>query len=84
MNKKRYKRFDGSFVKNAYDDFELKKIRNLVLPHFKELTIRSVLAYGRDGSVREKEDFDQESRQSAKDFFSVDTDAIYEAARNVN
>ena len=41
-----YNRSDGSFVENAYDDFELKKFRNLVLPHFKEHTIRSVLDYG--------------------------------------
>lgn len=79
-----YDRSDGSFVENAYDDFELKKFRNLVLPHFKEHTIRSVLDYGSGGSDWEKEDFDQESSQSAKDFFSVDTVASYEPARSID
>ena len=79
-----YNRSDGSFVKNAYDDFELKKFRNLVLPHFKEHNINSVLDYGSGGSDWEKENFDQESSQSAKDFFSVDTVAIYEPARNID
>ena len=79
-----YNRADGSFVKNAYDDFELKKFRNLVRPHFKELTIRSVLDYSSGGSDWEKEGFDQESRQTVKDFFSADTVAIYEPARNID
>lgn len=79
-----YNRSDGSFVKNAYDDFELKKFRNLVLRHFKEHTIRSVLDYRSGGSDWDKEGFDQESRQSAKDFFSVDIVAIYEPAISIN
>ena len=79
-----YNRADGSFIKNAYDNFKLKKFRNLVPPHFKELTIRSVLDYSSGGSDWEKEDFDQESRQLAKDLFSVNTVAIYELARDID
>jgi len=84
MATKGYYRSDGSLIKNAYDDFELKKFRNLVLPHFKEHTIRSVLDYRSGGSDWDKEGFDQESRQSAKDFFSVDTVAIYEPAISID
>ena len=66
MTTQGYNRSDGSFVKNAYDDFELKKFRNFVLPHFKELTTRSVLDIGSGGSDWEEEDFNRESRQSAR------------------
>ena len=79
-----YNRRDGSFVKEAFSDFELKKFRHLILPHFKEHAIKSVLDYGSGGAVWEHEGFDQESRKSAKDFFSLDKVAIYEPARSID
>jgi hypothetical protein len=84
MAKQGYDRTDGVFVQNAFDDFELRKFRTLVLPHFKKHKIKSVLDYGSGGSDWEKKDFDQESSQSAKDFFSMDNIAIYEPARGID
>ena len=37
-----YMRVDGVKVENAYDDFELRKFRKIVLPQFEEMGIKSV------------------------------------------
>ena len=79
-----YDRRDGSRVEKAYNDFELKKFRNLVHPIFNEFRVASVLDYGSGGSDWDKEGFDQKSNKSATEFFNLETVARYEPARGFN
>ena len=78
-----YKCANGAKVENVYDDFELRKFKKFVQPKFKELGIKSVLDYGAGGSDWAAADFDQETGQSAKEYFKVDDVKIFEPARDV-
>ena len=77
-----YHRKDGSFVKDTYESFELKKFKELLLPQFNYWRIKSVLDYGGGGSDWDKTDFSDE--KSAKDFFNLEKVISYEPARNIN
>lgn len=82
MVKHGYQRNDGSFIKNTYESFELKKFKKLLLPQFKHWEIKSVLDYGGGGSNWEKKDFS--NQKSAKEFFDLEKIINYEPARNLN
>ena len=75
-----YQRVDGIYVKNTYEDFELKKFKETIQPQFKYWNIKSVLDYGGGGSDWDKKDFYGE--QSARDFFNLEKIISYEPARN--
>ncbi len=77
-----YHRKDGSFVKDTYESFELKKFKELLLPQFNYWKIKSVLDYGGGGSNWDKTDFSDD--KSAKDFFNLEKVISYEPARNIN
>ena len=77
-----YHRKDGSFVKDTYESFELKKFKELLLPQFNYWKIKSVLDYGGGGSNWDKTDFSED--KSAKDFFNLEKVISYEPARNIN
>lgn len=79
-----YDRADGTRISDAYNDFELRKFRNLILPHFKEHEVKSVLDYGCGGSDWEALCFDDETAASAKDFFNLDAVSYYEPARGID
>jgi hypothetical protein len=79
-----YHRTDGKRVNDAYNDFELKRFRDLVLPYFKEHEIKSVLDYGCGGSDWERLSFDEGTAKSAKDFFNLDAVSYYEPARGID
>jgi hypothetical protein len=77
-------RSDGKFIKNAYNDFQLYKFRDIVLPYFQKHSVKTVLDYGCGGSDWEKEGFDDKSNKSALEFFSVETVSKYEPARDLD
>ena len=52
-----YERADGIYVKNTYEDFELKKFKEPIQPQFKYWNIKSVLDYGGGGSNWDKSGF---------------------------
>jgi hypothetical protein len=79
-----YNRRDGTFEKEAYNKFQLAKFRHIILPHFKINNIKTVLDYGSGGSDWDRENFDEESKKSAKDFFTLDSIEKYEPARNID
>jgi hypothetical protein len=79
-----YHRTDGKCVNNAYNDFELRSFRHLVLPYFQEHEIKSVLDYGCGGSDWETLSFDEGTAKSAKDFFNLDAVSYYEPARGID
>jgi len=82
MVKNGYYKKDGSFVKNTYETFELKKFEKFILPQFNFFEIKSVLDYGSGGSDWEKKDFI--NKKSAKDHFNLDTVIKYEPARGLD
>ena len=84
MAKDGFLREDGTKNEDAYNAFQLKKFRTIVLPKFKELNIGTVLDYGGGGSNWDKLNFDKESGQSAKQFFGVGKVTTFEPARNQN
>ncbi|MGC6453115.1 MAG: hypothetical protein ACON31_04350 [Candidatus Puniceispirillaceae bacterium] len=60
-----YDRRDGSRVEAAYNDFELRKFRNICKDKMSGDEIRTVLDYGGGGSDWDAPDFDQETGQLA-------------------
>lgn len=84
MAKEGYKKTDNALVSKAYNDFELKKFRELVFPYISRTGIKSVLDYGGGGSDWEQEGFDDKTKKSAKDFFLLHKVSTYEPARNLN
>jgi hypothetical protein len=77
-----YKRTDGSYIKNTYESFELKKFQKFILPQFNHFHIKSVLDYGSGGSNWDKNNFID--GRSAKDFFNLDKVINYEPSRNLD
>ena len=73
----------GGTVSNGYNDFELKKFREIVVPHFATFGIETVLDYGSGGSNWEEAGFDPASGSSAKDFFSIKEIRKFEPARGL-
>ena len=71
MVKSGYTRSDDTIVKNAYNDFELKKFRQLLLPYFEKNKLETILDYGCGGSDWGKKGFDDLTNKSAKEFFSI-------------
>lgn len=77
-----YYRKDGSFIKNTYQSFELKKFEKYISPQFNFFNIKKVLDYGSGGSDWERKDFFLQ--KSAKDHFNLNKVIKYEPARDLN
>lgn len=77
-----YDRKDGVRVESAYNDFELKKFRNICRDKMFGDEIRTVLDYGGGGSNWDEPGFDPSSGQSAKQFFNLSVVNKFEPARN--
>ena len=84
MIKDGYKRTDGTYVKNVYNDFELKKYALTLKPVFSKFSIKEILDYGSGGSNWDDINFDLKNKRSAKDFFELSNVFYYEPARKVN
>ena len=82
MVKNGYKRKDGIEVKNTYESFELKKFKEVILPEFNNLKIRTLLDYGGVGSDWGKNDFHK--NQSAIEYFNLEKVINFEPAREKN
>tara|TARA_Y100001935_G_C17224352_1_gene466975 strand:+ start:387 stop:1058 length:672 start_codon:yes stop_codon:yes gene_type:complete len=82
MVKNGYKRKDGLEVKNTYQSFELKNFKEVILPEFNKLKIRTLLDYGGGGSDWEKNDF--HNNQSATEYFNLEKVINFEPARMKN
>ena len=72
----------GSNVKDAYNSFELRKIRDVVRNKFKQHDVRTVLDYGCGGSDWSAPGFENEI--SATDFFGLHKVYSYEPARDID
>ena len=74
---------DGTRNENAYNDFQLRKFRNIVQSKLVSPEIRTVLDYGGGGSDWDAGSFDADSGSSAKEFFKLDNVIKFEPARNM-
>jgi hypothetical protein len=80
-----YHKTDGKKVpaEFTYNDFELKKFRNLCKEYFLSNKISTVLDYGGGGSDWNATNFDDTNAMSAKQFFNVESVSTFEPARGL-
>jgi len=72
----------GTEVTDAYNSFELRKIRDLIKDKFKQHDVKTVLDYGCGGSDWSAPGF--QNNQSALDFFGLEKVLRYEPARKID
>lgn len=84
MAKNGYYRTDGIKVesKEAYNQFQIEKFKDELLPSFKKLKIKTLLDYGGGGSNWDALNFDEKTGISAKEFFELQQVKTFEPARN--
>ena len=78
-----YMRKDGGVVLDTYNDFELKKFRDICKQQIARDEIKTVLDYGGGGSDWDAPDFEPATGETAKQFFNLDYVCTYEPARNL-
>jgi hypothetical protein len=83
MVKDGYSRTDGTEVKNAFSDFELRKFRNLLKEKIFDNEIDTLLDYGGGGSNWSEPNFEPTTGESAKKFFKLKEVSTFEPARNL-
>lgn len=76
-------RENGAYIENPYNDFQLRKFREIVKPKLCEEKIKTVLDYGGGGSNWDTPGFDHKTGSSAKDYFGLDEVKIFEPARGL-
>ncbi|MCZ7565239.1 MAG: class I SAM-dependent methyltransferase [Burkholderiales bacterium] len=79
-----YERTDHARVEIAFSDFELRPYRESLRTCFRDYAVSSVLDYGCGGSDWKAKGFDEETRQSAVDYFGLDQAYRYEPARSID
>jgi hypothetical protein len=84
MVREGYERTDQTKVDNAFSDFELRAYRLHIRPIFHEYAISSVLDYGCGGSDWRCDGFDDETGQSAIEYFKIQNAYRYEPARKLD
>lgn len=78
-----YNQADGTKIVSAYNEFEMRKFRQICQPYFHFHNIKTVLDFGAGGSDWDAPNFDLETRNSAKIFFDVEQVFYFEPARNL-
>ena len=76
-------RTDGTRKENVYNDFQLRKFRNLCKDQISSEKIKTVLDYGGGGSDWNAPNFEFKTNQSAKDFFQLQQVDKFEPARGL-
>jgi hypothetical protein len=79
-----YERSDGTEVDDAFSDFELRAYKEHIIDVLKQYSISTILDYGCGGSNWRTPNFDEESGQSAIEYFSLNNAYHYEPARNID
>ena len=72
----------GADIKDAYNSFELRKIRDEIKKKFTQYNVQTVLDYGCGGSDWNAPGFENE--RSATDFFDLKKVYSYEPARDID
>ena len=76
-------RTDGKRKEKVYNDFQLRKFRNLCQHQISSEKIKTVLDYGGGGSDWDAPNFDPKTNQSAKEFFQIQKVDKFEPARGL-
>ena len=76
-------RVDGTRKEKAYNDFQLRKFRHICKHQISNEKIKTVLDYGGGGSDWDAPGFDTGTKQSAKQFFQIQTVHTFEPARGL-
>jgi hypothetical protein len=79
-----YDRTDGIKVEVAFSDFELRSFRKPVRTLLRQHDVRTVLDYGCGGSSWSLKGFDDETGESAIEYFGLSGAAHYEPARGID
>ena len=79
-----YERRDHIHVDNAFSDFELRAYRPQIRSILDQHSISSVLDYGCGGSDWRVSGFDEDSNQSAIEYFNLQNAYRYEPARDID
>ena len=74
---------DGKRRENIYNDFQLRKFRNVCRNQISSEKIKTVLDYGGGGSDWDSPNFDPKTNQSAKEFFKIQHVDKFEPARGL-
>ena len=82
MAKTTIKRRDGKDI-SSYNDFQLRKFRNILKDKLSNEVIKTVLDYGGGGSDWNAPGFDPGTKQSAKNFFQIQEVHNFEPARGL-
>lgn len=78
-----YWRINGEKVEDAFNDFELRKFRNVCKEKISNPNIKTVLDYGGGGSDWDAENFEEKTGESAKQFFQLENVTTFEPARSL-
>ena len=76
-------RVDGTRKEKAYNDFQLRKFRYICKDQLCNEKIKTVLDYGGGGSDWDAPGFDPGTKQSAKQFFQIQSVHTFEPARGL-
>ena len=76
-------RVDGTRKEKVYNDFQLRKFRHICKHQISNEKIKTVLDYGGGGSAWEAPWFDTGTKQSAKQFFQLQSVHTFEPARGL-
>jgi len=84
MAKEGYDRVDEQRIEVAFSDFELRPYRSQIRSILNEHSISTVLDYGCGGSDWSAKGFDDESNNSAVEYFRLENAFRYEPARDLD
>ena len=76
-------RVDGTRKEKVYNDFQLRKFRHICKHQISNEKIKTVLDYGGGGSDWDAPGFDTGTKQSAKQFFQLQSVHTFEPARGL-
>ena len=83
MAEKGIDRVDGTRKEKVYNDFQLRKFRHICKHQISNEKIKTVLDYGGGGSDWDASGFDTGTKQSAKQFFQIQSVHTFEPARGL-
>ena len=79
-----YTRNDQTQILDAFSDFEARAYREPLEAIFKAHNVKTILDYGCGGSKWDLPGFDEQTNQSAKEFFNLTEAHLYEPAREID
>lgn len=79
-----YERTDKVRIESAFNDFEIRVYKSVIRNIIESYNFNTILDYGCGGSDWDVPNFDEETNQSAVEYFNLDKVYKYEPARNID